>query len=100
LERSISRQWSSLGLEERRPFYEEAERIREALQQSHLPNHIQVCSATNVDITRDPGTEKLVRTDQEIPGYNFKRLPQNRTSSVIAGDVLSKTIFRHFKMED
>ena len=42
LERSISRQWSSLGLEERRPFYEEAERIREALQQSHLPQQLQV----------------------------------------------------------
>jgi len=41
LERSISRQWSSLGLEERRPFYEEAERIREALQQSHLPQQLQ-----------------------------------------------------------
>ena len=42
LERSISRQWSSLGLEERRPFYEEAERIREALHQTHLQNHLQV----------------------------------------------------------
>ena len=40
LERSISRQWSSLGLEERRPFYEEAEKIREALQSSH--SHLPV----------------------------------------------------------
>ena len=45
-----------MGLEERRPFYEEAERIREALQQSHLPNHIQVVN----DFTKNPHSRTIL----------------------------------------